>query len=113
MSRNGDLCGVIIYFKQGGGNMVYVKKVGFLLLAIMMVMVLSEGAWAAQMEKVNINMAPVEELTKLKRISTKYAERIVQYRELNGSFKQPEDIMKVKGIGQKTWELNKDTISVK
>ena len=93
--------------------MEYVKKCGFLLLIIVMVTVLSEGAWAAKSEKVNINAAPVEELVKLKRISTKYAERIVQYRELNGSFKQPEDIMKVKGIGQKTWEVNRDAISVK
>ena len=93
--------------------MVYVRQLGFLLLAVMMVFFLSEGAWAAKADKININAAPVEELIKLKRVSTRYAERIVQYRELNGSFKRPEDIMKVKGIGQKTWEANKDTISVK
>ena len=94
-------------------EMAYVKKIGILLLAIMMVVSFSGGVWAAKTGKININVAPVEELMKLKRVSTKYAERIVQYRELHGSFKQPEDIMKVKGIGQKTWEVNKDTISVK
>jgi len=42
----------------------------------------------------------------------KYAERIVEYREKVGPFLTPEDIMKVKGIGEKTWEANKDKISV-
>jgi competence protein ComEA len=46
-------------------------------------------------------------------VGTKYAQRIVEYREKNGPFKQPEDIMKVKGIGTKIWEANKDKISVK
>jgi len=49
----------------------------------------------------------------LKRIGPKYAERIIEYREKNGPFKTPEDIMKVKGIGPKTFELNKDMITVK
>ena len=54
----------------------------------------------------------MDELTQLKNIGTSYAERIVQYREQNGPFEKPEDIMKVKGIGAKTWELNKERIIV-
>lgn len=67
---------------------------------------------ATAMEKVNINTAPVEQLMQLDRVGTNYAERIVQYREMNGPFEKPEDIMNVKGIGQKTWEANKERISV-
>jgi len=48
----------------------------------------------------------------LKRIGPKYATRIIEFRETNGPFKVPEDIMKVKGIGQKTREENKDRIVV-
>ena len=66
----------------------------------------------AEEGKVNINKASVDELTQLSNIGSAYAERIIQYRETNGPFKKPEDIMKVKGIGAKTWELNKDRIVV-
>jgi competence protein ComEA len=54
----------------------------------------------------------VEEIAKLEKIGPSYAERIVQYRKENGPFTKPEDILKVKGIGPKTFELNKDKISV-
>ena len=64
-------------------------------------------------EKVNINQASVEEIAQLDRIGPKYAERIVQYRQKNGPFKRPEDILMVRGIGTKTWEVNKDKITIK
>jgi competence protein ComEA len=69
--------------------------------------------WAGETGKVNINTASVEEIAKLEKIGEKYAERIVQYRKDNGPFEKAEDITKVKGIGPKTFELNKDKISVK
>ena len=64
------------------------------------------------MEKVNINTASLEQLMTLDRVGSKYAQRIIEYRETIGPFAEPEDIMKVKGIGQKTWEANKDRIVV-
>lgn len=67
---------------------------------------------ATAMEKVNINTASVEQLMQLDRVGAQYAERIVEYREKNGPFATPEDIMNVKGIGKKTWEANKDRIVV-
>lgn len=67
----------------------------------------------AEEGKVDINKATVDELTQLKNIGPGYAQRIVEYREQNGPFEKPEDLLKVKGIGQKTWELNKDRIIVK
>jgi len=63
--------------------------------------------------KININTAPEEELVKLKRVGPVIAGRIIEYRETHGPFQRPEDIMKVKGIGQKTWEYNRDIIAVK
>ncbi len=62
---------------------------------------------------ININTAPEEELVKLKRVGPVIAGRIIEYREMHGPFQRPEDIMKVKGIGQKTWEYNRDIIAVK
>ena len=66
----------------------------------------------AEEGKVNINEATLEELSQLKNVGPGYAQRIVEYREQNGAFEKPEDITKVKGIGQKTWELNKERIIV-
>jgi competence protein ComEA len=68
-------------------------------------------ALAQEQVKVNINTATVDELSTLKRIGPSYAQRIVDYREQNGPFEKPEDIMKVRGIGLKTFEANKDMIT--
>ena len=62
--------------------------------------------------KININTASVEELTQLKGIGPNHAAKIIEFREKNGPFKIPEDIMQVPGIGQKTFENNKDFIIV-
>jgi len=72
------------------------------------------AVWAGEeAKKVNINQASVEEIAVLKNIGPKYAERIIQYRQANGPFKNAEDLMKVQGIGSKTFELNKDIITIK
>ena len=68
---------------------------------------------AAGDKKVNINTATKELLLTLDGIGDSYADRIIQYREQNGPFQSPEDILKVKGIGEKTYEMNKDRIVVK
>ena len=88
------------------------KKVLVLCIALAMVMVFWGPSWAGDTGKVNLNKATVEELTQLKGIRTKYAERIVEFREKNGPFKKPEDILNVQGIGQKTLDKNKDRITV-
>jgi competence protein ComEA len=67
---------------------------------------------AEEIKKININTASVEELVQLKWIGPKYAQRIVEYREKNGPFERPEDIMLVSGIGPRAWEANKDQIVV-
>ena len=51
-------------------------------------------------EKLNINTATAEELTKLSGIGPALSQAIVEYREENGNFSTIEDIMKVSGIGE-------------
>ena len=80
--------------------------------AVLIVMSMAGPLIADDSGKININTASVDELSQLKRIGLKYAERIVEYREKNGPFQRPEEIMLVKGIGTKTWELNKEQIIV-
>lgn len=61
--------------------------------------------------KININTASASELTALPGIGPAKAERIVEYRKMHGDFKSPHDIVKVKGIGEKTYEKLKDYIT--
>lgn len=61
---------------------------------------------------ININLADDIELQNLPRIGPKMADRIVQYRQEHGSFKTIEEIKRVKGIGDKTFEQLKDLIVV-
>ncbi len=89
-----------------------VKRFFVLVVVVSVVLALVPVVLAEQADKVNINKASVTELMKLKKIGQKYAERIVAYREKNGPFEKPEDITKVKGIGQKTFELNAEIITV-
>ena len=67
---------------------------------------------AADSTKIDLNKATLTELTQLKGIGEKYAERIIAYREKNGKFQKIEDLMKVKGIGQKKFDAIKDLIFV-
>jgi len=61
--------------------------------------------------KININTATMEELHSLKGIGHKKAIAIMEYRKKH-PFKKIEDIMKVKGIGKKTFENIKNEICV-
>jgi competence protein ComEA len=61
---------------------------------------------------ININTASAAELDTLPGIGETYAKRIIEYREANGGFKAIEDIMKVKGIGEKTFEKFRDKITI-
>ena len=63
-------------------------------------------------KKININTANLEELQTLPRIGEKVAQRIIDYRKEHGPFKKIEELMKVQGIGEKTFKLIKDKIEV-
>ena len=67
---------------------------------------------AAETAKVNINTASAEELAQLKGIGPSHAAKIVAYREKNGPFKMPEELIQVSGIGQKTLDANQEIIIV-
>ncbi|WP_260258909.1 ComEA family DNA-binding protein [Vibrio intestinalis] len=56
---------------------------------------------------VNVNQASAQELADLlKGIGLKKAQAIVDYRDANGPFKKPEELAKVKGIGEATVAKN-------
>lgn len=63
---------------------------------------------------ININSASAQELSEgLNGVGIKRAESIVQYREAHGNFSSVEQLMAVKGIGEKVLEKNKSLIVVK
>ncbi|MCK4352672.1 helix-hairpin-helix domain-containing protein [candidate division WOR-3 bacterium] len=46
-------------------------------------------------------------------IGPSYAQRIIEYREKYGSFKNPEELMKINGIGKKKFKKLKPKITIK
>ena len=62
--------------------------------------------------KVNINTANQSELDRLPGIGPSLAERIIEYREENGNFKNIEDLQNVKGIGDAKFADIKDKVTV-
>lgn len=61
---------------------------------------------------IDINTATADELTTLDGIGPAIAERIINFREKNGNFKNPEDLCKVPGIGSSTLNKIKDYIVI-
>ena len=72
----------------------------------------AQAAQKASAKKININTASSAELQKLPRIGEKVAQRIIDFRKTNGKFKKIEEIMKVRGIGEKVFKQIKDRITV-
>jgi competence protein ComEA len=61
---------------------------------------------------VNLNTATTEQLESLPGIGPRTAERIVEYRQKNGGFKKIEDLMNVKGVGEKGFLKLKALVTV-
>jgi competence protein ComEA len=61
---------------------------------------------------VNLNTASAAQLEALPGIGKATADRIVEYRQKNGSFKKAEDLMNVRGIGEKNFLKLKPLVTV-
>jgi competence protein ComEA len=62
--------------------------------------------------KVNINSAEKSELDALPGVGPALAERIIEYRQTNGSFGDIDELKKVPGIGLSKFEKLKDKITI-
>ena len=96
-----------------------------LALVCLMVTVIAGAAAAAPQDRpapvkaaapagapLNINSATVAQLEKLPGVGAATAQRIVEYREKNGAFKKVEELMNVRGIGEKSFLKLKPLITV-
>jgi len=92
--------------------MVQPKRiVGMLVLAA--ILMAGGPAIAAEGQPVvNINTADTEALMLLPKVGPSVAQRIVDFREQNGQFKAAEDLMLVRGVGEKTFELIKPHVAI-
>ena len=88
------------------GDMIYIPAQGEETVSA------SQGVHASARGLININKAAAEELTNLPGIGETKATAIVSYRNENGAFKSIDELMKVSGIGQNTYDSLKDYITV-
>jgi len=72
----------------------------------------ADGAISASTGTININSASAEQIALLPRVGLKLAERVVEYRKTNGAFKKVEDLMEVKGVGEKLFVVLRPHLTV-
>jgi competence protein ComEA len=72
----------------------------------------ADEAAAPAKRTVNVNQASVDELARLPRVGPSLAGKIVEHRQQHGPFKRAEDLMEVKGIGEKMFATLRPYVSV-
>ncbi len=78
----------------------HVMRAVLVLLATAAVVVAAESRNSKGV--VNINTASAEQLQLLPRVGPALAERIIEFRESNGPFQRVEELVAVRGIGEKS-----------
>ena len=72
----------------------------------------ASAAAKAPTGKVNINTATAAQLTELPGVGEKLAARIVEFRQKQGPFKSTQELMNVKGIGEKNLQKLQQYLTV-
>ena len=81
-------------------------------LATAPVVMAQEPPAATRTATIDLNSATVGDLESLPGIGRRTAERIIEYRQKSGGFKKIEELMNVKGIGEKSFLRLKPLVSV-
>jgi len=72
----------------------------------------TKPAAVATNDVINLNTATAAQIAALPGIGAKTADLVVQYRQKNGPFKKVEEIMNVRGVGEKSFLRIKDRLTV-
>lgn len=83
-----------------------------LALAITPVATMAQKGKSPQEEKININTATVDQLQTLPGVGPSLASSILEYRQKVGKFKKIEEILNIKGMGEKKFQKIKDRLVV-
>jgi len=75
-------------------------------------LVMEETTPEGALDLVNVNTADFDTLDELPGIGEALGQAIIEYREQEGAFQEPEDLMDVSGIGEATYEGLADLITV-
>lgn len=67
---------------------------------------------ASEAYLINLNTATTEELQELPKIGPVLAGEIITYREDNGRFSEKEELLNIKGVGQKIYETIADRVTI-
>ena len=84
------------------------RSVGVFILFLLAPLALGE-----EMPRIDLNKATLSQLDSLPGIGPVIAERILELREKSGPYKRIEDLMNIRGIGEKKFLKLKDLITVK
>jgi len=84
------------------------RSIGIWILLLLVPPTLGE-----EIPKIDLNTATLAQLDSLPGIGPVIAERILELREKSGSYKRIEDLMNIRGIGEKKFLKLKDLITVK
>jgi comEA protein len=96
-------------WSKGGREM---KEMGSVLVALILFLGVMSTVSAETGKKIDLNAASQRQLESLPGIGPALADRIVKHREKNGNFKRIEELMNVKGIGEKKFLRLRDLIAV-
>ena len=96
------------------------RAIGTLTVALLVLgmAIVPAAAWAAgggsdtSATPVDLNRASETELTEVPGIGPSLAKRIVDFRDENGAFKRVEDLLKVRGIGEKSFQKIRPHVTV-
>jgi len=81
-------------------------------LALGPVSALAQKSGPVSTEKINLNSATAEQLQSLPGIGPAIAKNIVEHRAKIGKFNRIEEVINVKGVGEKKFEKIKDRLVV-
>jgi len=83
-----------------------------LCLGLALAPVVAQQSKAPTADKVNLNTASAEQLETLPGVGPALAKRIIEHRTKAGKFTKIEELLNVKGIGEKTFQRMKDRLTV-
>ncbi len=82
-------------------------------IGVLLLFLLAPLALGEEIPKIDLNTATLSQLNGLPGIGPVIAERILELREKSGPYKRIEDLMNIRGIGEKKFLKLKDLITVK